>query len=88
MVDNESCGSRVQETVSSSPAHTRQYRQKQEVYNEVLRRLKESEHEEANQPGFDDELWAHFHRLPARYLFPSLTFFFLFFGWLDSRCFQ
>ncbi|KAG9441756.1 hypothetical protein H6P81_017610 [Aristolochia fimbriata] len=62
--DNESCSSRA---VDSSPTHPRQQRHKQEVFNEVLRRLKESGNEEANLPGFDDELWAHFNRLPTRY---------------------
>ncbi|MED6179820.1 Serine/threonine-protein kinase sty46 [Stylosanthes scabra] len=51
----------------SSPAHTRQQRQKLQVYNEVLRRLKDSAVAEAFQPGFDDQLWNHFNRLPARY---------------------
>ncbi|KAK6916770.1 Serine-threonine/tyrosine-protein kinase, catalytic domain [Dillenia turbinata] len=62
MEDSESCGSRV-----SSPGNRRQQRQKQEVYNEVLRRLKDSNNEEAIQPGFDDQLWNHFNRLPTRY---------------------
>uniref|UniRef100_A0A803LG91 non-specific serine/threonine protein kinase n=1 Tax=Chenopodium quinoa TaxID=63459 RepID=A0A803LG91_CHEQI len=47
--------------------NSRQQRQKLEVYNEVLRRLKESNNPESSPPSFDDELWAHFHRLPARY---------------------
>ncbi|KAL7156361.1 hypothetical protein ABFS83_02G004200 [Erythranthe nasuta] len=64
MEDNESCGSRV---VESSSAKSRQQQKKVEVYNEVLRRLKESDHPEAQEPGFDDQLWAHFNRLPARY---------------------
>ncbi|XP_042003230.1 serine/threonine-protein kinase STY46-like [Salvia splendens] len=64
MEDNESCGSRV---VESSAAKSRQQRKKVEVYNEVLRRLKESDHPEAQEPTFDDQLWAHFNRLPARY---------------------
>ncbi|KAH6757690.1 ACT-like protein tyrosine kinase family protein [Perilla frutescens var. hirtella] len=64
MEDNESCGSRV---VESSAAKSRQQRKKVEVYNEVLRRLRESEHPEAQEPAFDDQLWAHFNRLPARY---------------------
>ncbi|XP_026393985.1 serine/threonine-protein kinase STY46-like [Papaver somniferum] len=64
MDDNESCNSR---TVDSSPTHPRQQRQKLEVYNEVLRRLKDSNNEEALTPGFEDELWSHFHRLPTRY---------------------
>ncbi|CAA7391469.1 unnamed protein product [Spirodela intermedia] len=62
MDDNESCSSRA---VDSSLTHTRQQRQKLDVYNEVLRRLKDSE--DAGLPGFDDELWAHFNRLPVRY---------------------
>ncbi|KAH7518346.1 hypothetical protein FEM48_Zijuj09G0162000 [Ziziphus jujuba var. spinosa] len=65
MEDNESCGSRVHDT--TSPAQSRKQRQKLEVYNEVLRRLKDSNREEFNQPGFDDDLWAHFNRLPTRY---------------------
>ncbi|KAI3980594.1 hypothetical protein MKX01_025159 [Papaver californicum] len=64
MDDNESCNSR---TVESSPNNTRHQRQKLEVYNEILRRLKESDLDEVNLPGFNDELWAHFNRLPARY---------------------
>ncbi|XP_052192340.1 serine/threonine-protein kinase STY46-like isoform X6 [Diospyros lotus] len=64
MEDSESCGSRV---VESPAANSRQRRRKLEVYNEVLRRLKESNKPEAREPGFDDELWAHFNRLPTRY---------------------
>ncbi|KAI3515229.1 hypothetical protein L1887_14018 [Cichorium endivia] len=41
--------------------------QKLEVYNEILLRLKESNNGEAKEPGFDDELLAHFNRLPNRY---------------------
>jgi hypothetical protein len=33
------------------------------VYNEVLVRLRSSA---AVSPAFEDALWAHFHRLPAR----------------------
>lgn len=61
--DNESCGSRVVDSATTSGRHQRK---KLEVYNEVLRRLKESNNEEAVEPGFDDELWAHFNRLPTR----------------------
>ncbi|XP_042061188.1 serine/threonine-protein kinase STY46-like [Salvia splendens] len=64
MEDNESCGSWV---VESSAAKSHHQRKKVEVYNEVLRRLKESHHPEAQEPAFDDQLWAHFNRLPARY---------------------
>ncbi|GFY89834.1 ACT-like protein tyrosine kinase family protein [Actinidia rufa] len=62
--NNESCGSLE---VESSPANSRRLRRKLEVYNEVLRRLKESNNQEAKEPGFDDQLWAHFDRLPTRY---------------------
>ncbi|PSS29541.1 Serine/threonine-protein kinase [Actinidia chinensis var. chinensis] len=64
MEDNESCGSRV---VEPSQANSWQQRRKLEVYNRVLRRLRESNNQEAKEPGFEDELWAHFNRLPARY---------------------
>ncbi|KAH9624282.1 hypothetical protein KSS87_004140 [Heliosperma pusillum] len=47
--------------------NSRHLRQKLEVYNQVLQRLKESNVPEALLPGFDDQLWSHFHRLPARY---------------------
>ncbi|KAL2347481.1 hypothetical protein Fmac_001481 [Flemingia macrophylla] len=42
-------------------------RQKVGVYNEVLCRLKELNATEAVVPGFEDDLWAHFYRLPTRY---------------------
>ncbi|XP_078448218.1 serine/threonine-protein kinase STY46-like isoform X3 [Wolffia australiana] len=61
MEDNESSSSRPVD----SPSNPRQQRHKLDVYNEVLRRLKDSE--EALSPGFEEELWAHFNRLPARY---------------------
>ncbi|KAM4099362.1 hypothetical protein ACJW30_07G153000 [Castanea mollissima] len=51
----------------SLQSQTRQQRQKLEVYNEVLRRLRDSNNDEALQPGFDDQLWTHFNRLPTRY---------------------
>ncbi|OMO80028.1 hypothetical protein CCACVL1_13213 [Corchorus capsularis] len=63
MEDNESCGSKA----NDSPVQSRQQRKKLDVYNEVLRRLRDSDIEEANRPGFDDELWTHFNRLPTRY---------------------
>ncbi|KAM0049225.1 putative dual-specificity kinase TKL-Pl-4 family [Helianthus debilis subsp. tardiflorus] len=67
-VDNEGCmstGSSRRFTNNNSFNSNRH--QKLEVYNEILRRLKESDHDEAKQPGFDDELLAHFNRLPNRY---------------------
>uniref|UniRef100_A0A6N2L6G8 non-specific serine/threonine protein kinase n=1 Tax=Salix viminalis TaxID=40686 RepID=A0A6N2L6G8_SALVM len=72
---NESCGSTVNESTTSPGSvllgrqQQQRMQQKLEVYNEILRRLKESNHEEANLPGFDDQLWTHFIRLPARYAF-------------------
>ncbi|KAI4327800.1 hypothetical protein L6164_020218 [Bauhinia variegata] len=62
--DIESCGSRA---VQSPKPHPRQLKQKLEAYNEVLRRVQESNCGEASVPGFDDQLWLHFNRLPARY---------------------
>uniref|UniRef100_A0A1D1Z628 non-specific serine/threonine protein kinase n=1 Tax=Anthurium amnicola TaxID=1678845 RepID=A0A1D1Z628_9ARAE len=62
MEDNESCSSRA---VDSLPTHSRQQRHKLDIFNEVLRRLKDCE--DGRRPGFDDELWSHFNRLPARY---------------------
>jgi len=73
--ESSSCNSRAAETQTpvavGGPANQRQQRQKLEVYNEVLRRLKDSNNPESLLPGFDDELWSHFNRLPARFL-PSL----------------
>lgn len=62
VMDDESCSSRAVES-------GRQQSKKVEVYNEVLRRLKESHHPEAEAATFDDELWAHFNRLPTRFVF-------------------
>ncbi|CAN1276313.1 Serine/threonine-protein kinase STY46 [Linum perenne] len=64
---SESCGSRAVPEARSSSPQGRQHMQKLEVYNEVLRRLKESDNEEVDRAGFDDELWSHFTRLPVRY---------------------
>ncbi|KAK9074793.1 hypothetical protein SSX86_003111 [Deinandra increscens subsp. villosa] len=63
MDDNESCGSRAVE----SPKKSRQRRQKLEVYNDVLTRLYDMNHEDTQQPDFEDQLWIHFNRLPPRY---------------------
>ncbi|CAL0300509.1 unnamed protein product [Lupinus luteus] len=63
--NNESTGSGFHHHTTA--AQSRQHRHKLEVYNDVLRRLKDSGHDEAMQPGFDDLLWAHFNRLPTRY---------------------
>ncbi|GLJ40447.1 hypothetical protein SUGI_0833400 [Cryptomeria japonica] len=69
MEEAESCSSsRVsRQRADSSPTHPRQQRHKVEVYNEVLRRLKDSSCDAVHSPGFEDELLAHFNRLPPRY---------------------
>ncbi|XP_065043789.1 serine/threonine-protein kinase STY46-like isoform X2 [Musa acuminata AAA Group] len=63
----ESCSSWA--AVDSSQAHTRQQQQrhKLDVYNEVLCRLREDGRPEVQSPSFEDGLWNHFNRLPARY---------------------
>lgn len=48
----------------SKTEHDKQHRL--EVYEEVLKRLKEANRPEAKEPGFDRALWKHFHNLPAR----------------------
>ncbi|KAI8536930.1 hypothetical protein RHMOL_Rhmol10G0295000 [Rhododendron molle] len=59
---DESCGSRP-----SDSKQNRQNRERLEVFNEVLGRLQQLDHEEARLPGFEDQLWLHFERLPPRY---------------------
>lgn len=62
-----SSGRASRQRADSSPTHPRQQRHKLEVYNEVLRRLKDSSCNAVHSPGFEDELLAHFNRLPPRY---------------------
>ncbi|KAI4317000.1 hypothetical protein L6164_024915 [Bauhinia variegata] len=64
MGDTESCSSRAFNTGWNED---RKQRLKVEVYNEVLSRLRELNVPEAAVPGFEDELWTHFYRLPTRY---------------------
>ncbi|XP_034919535.1 serine/threonine-protein kinase STY46 isoform X1 [Populus alba] len=61
MGDTESCSSRAVDFVP------RNQRQKLDVFYDVLCHLKESNDKEATRPGFEDELWTHFRRLPTRY---------------------
>ncbi|KAG6783632.1 hypothetical protein POTOM_009293 [Populus tomentosa] len=61
MGDTESCSSRAVDFVP------RNQRQKLDVFYDVLCHLKESNDKEATLPGFEDELWTHFRRLPTRY---------------------
>lgn len=72
--ESESCGSRAV-VASPSQENPRHYRMKLDVYGEVLQRLQESNYEEAILPDFEDQLWQHFNRLPARL---SSSSFFLF----------
>ncbi|XP_057805916.1 serine/threonine-protein kinase STY46-like isoform X2 [Salvia miltiorrhiza] len=67
MEDIGSCGSTRREEKPSSAKTSRLQQKKAEVYNEVLRRLKEVGHYEAQEMDFDHQLWAHFNRLPPRY---------------------
>ncbi|GER39964.1 protein kinase [Striga asiatica] len=60
-------GDDIPAKLTASFESTRKTRQKVEVFNEVLTRLRELDVEEANEPGFEDELWAHFSMLPLRY---------------------
>ena len=59
VMDCESCCSWKAE---ADPARRRD--QKLLIFEEILRRL--GSREEAGSPGFGDELWAHFNRLPTR----------------------
>ncbi|XP_009408199.2 serine/threonine-protein kinase STY46 isoform X1 [Musa acuminata AAA Group] len=63
----ESCGSRAAAADSSHTHNRQQQRHKMDVYNEVLRRLREAGRPEMQSPSFEDGLWNHFNRLPARY---------------------
>ncbi|KAF2577854.1 hypothetical protein F2Q68_00003743 [Brassica cretica] len=64
--ESESCGSRAV-VASPSQENPRHYRMKLDVYGEILQRLQESKYEEDTLPDFEDQLWQHFNRLPARY---------------------
>ena len=65
MGDTESCSSRADDF--SPTTEGRKHKQKVDIYNEVLSRLRELNVAESWLPGFEDELWAHFYRLPTRY---------------------
>ncbi|CAH9098473.1 unnamed protein product [Cuscuta epithymum] len=64
--DNESCGSHAVEP--PSPKHSSQHGQRFEVFSEVLSRLRDLNFDDVKLPGFEDQLWLHFNRLPARYV--------------------
>jgi hypothetical protein len=65
MEDTESCCSTGSE---SNSTQNRKFRlMKTEIYQEILQKMKEFKREELSEPGFEDELWNHFNRLPMRY---------------------
>ena len=83
MDDTESCSSRP---VDDFSVQTWRQKQKVGVYDEVLRRLRLSHEAETSLPGFEDELWAHFHRLPTRYnTFNLVLLLFRLFAYLESE---
>ncbi|CAD6248363.1 unnamed protein product [Miscanthus lutarioriparius] len=57
---------RRQSEAGAGGRRTDKHGRRLEVYNEVLARLRSSS-AAAVSPAFEDALWAHFHRLPARY---------------------
>ncbi|KAK9946868.1 hypothetical protein M0R45_012311 [Rubus argutus] len=63
----EDTESRCSIPLGFSPTLTRNQKLKVNIYNQVLGRLKYSDIAEAQLPGFEDQLWAHFNRLPTRY---------------------
>lgn len=69
MRDTESCSSRAVDFVGSE-SKCRKRRVKVEVYGEIPFRLKQLNEEETRQPHYQDDLWAHFYRLPNRYFSP------------------
>lgn len=79
--DSQRNANTEQDTTTAVPsqAQSPKRRQKLQVYNEVLRRLKNSDNHEAMQPDFDLQLWAHFDRLPTRLVatfnFPIFPFY-------------
>ncbi|XP_024634910.2 serine/threonine-protein kinase STY46 [Medicago truncatula] len=65
MGDTESCCNI--KAISSEWNQNGKQKQKIEVYLKVLSRLRELNVPEIMAPGFEDDLWAHFYRLPTRY---------------------
>ncbi|XP_042427152.1 serine/threonine-protein kinase STY46-like isoform X1 [Zingiber officinale] len=71
MADDTSGSSSSGAAVDSPLVHSLRQKLNQpsklEVYNEILRRLREDGLAEAQSSSFKDALWSHFNRLPARY---------------------
>ncbi|XP_019182615.1 PREDICTED: serine/threonine-protein kinase STY17-like isoform X2 [Ipomoea nil] len=66
MDDKDSCESRAV-VEPSSAKQSRLHWQRYEVFTQVLSRLRELNLDDVKFPGFEDQLWLHFSRLPARY---------------------
>nr|GLL26238.1 serine/threonine-protein kinase STY8-like isoform X1 [Ipomoea trifida] len=66
MDDKDSCESRAV-VEPSSAKQSRLHWQRYEVFTQVLSRLRELNLDDVESPGFEDQLWLHFSRLPARY---------------------
>ncbi|KAK4743920.1 hypothetical protein SAY87_010232 [Trapa incisa] len=64
---SESSSSRVMESSYSPKNKSRRVQAKVDAYNEILWRLRELGVEEVTRPYFEDDLWAHFNRLPNSY---------------------
>lgn len=77
MEDTESCSSTG--TESNSTQNRKSRLKKTEIYQEVLQRMKDFKREELSEPGFEDELWNHFNRLPMRYTLLPYPFYILLF---------
>lgn len=75
--DTESCSSKAFDFSPKTPRNHQQL--KLEVFNDVLHRLQDSGCHDAKLPGFDDQLWLHFNRLPARYFLHFSNFSLIFF---------
>ncbi|KAG6486505.1 hypothetical protein ZIOFF_055081 [Zingiber officinale] len=82
MADDTSGSSSSGAAVDSPLVHSLRQKLNQpsklEVYNEILRRLREDGLAEAQSSSFKDALWSHFNRLPARLAFPGKLLFLIY----------
>lgn len=62
----ESCCSIRGSEAAGGAVASRKRRPRVEVYQEVLRRLRDSDRVEVFEADFEDHLWSHFNRLPVR----------------------
>jgi hypothetical protein len=67
MAVDESPSPPLQPEIGAGGRRTDKQGRRLEVYNEVLARLRaDAAGADEISPAFQDALWAHFHRLPAR----------------------